>query len=159
METPNKIEIIEDYVDDTFFDKMSSIIPYKQKTNSHRNQVLRWGSKDPYPDNFVSEEIPDIFNSFKDKFKFNSITINEYYANQYIGWHKDMPNDSTPVIVLSLLSDAVLNFRKDDRLLSFMIPKNSLTIFSDELKNEWDHSLTAKNKRYSIVFRNSDGGS
>lgn len=153
LDTPSRIEIIENYVDDTYFNKISSLIPYKDKTNAHRNQILRWGSRIPYGDNIVSETIPEVFNEFKDKFDFNSVTINEYYPNQYIGWHYDKPFDNSPVIILSLLSDSILNFRKDNKIISFDIPKNSLTIFSDELKKDWEHSLTAKNKRYSIVFR------
>lgn len=153
LDIPNKIEIIENYVTDDFFNTISSLIPNKNKTSINRNQILRWGSNDPYPDNIVSDKIPDVFNQFKNKFDFNSVTINEYYPNQYIDWHIDKPNDNSPVIILSLLSDAILNFRKNDKILSFNIPKNSLTIFSNELKSDWEHSLKAKNKRYSIVFR------
>lgn len=155
MINSNNINIIENYVDDNFFSKLIELIPTKEKISVHRNQILRYGSNVPYDHNIISEEIPDIFLDFKKDFDFDSVTINEYYPNQYIDWHIDQPKYGQPIIILSLLSDAVLEFRKDKEKLSFNIPKNSLTTIKDELRNEWEHSLRATKKRYSIIFRNS----
>jgi alkylated DNA repair dioxygenase AlkB len=155
MQVPSKIEIIENFVDENFIQQVLPLIPDKEKKKEKRNQILRWGSKIPYSDNIKSEIIPDVFLGFKNKFEFDSVTINEYYPGQYIDWHIDKPYDNTPVIIISLLSDAVLKFRKEKDILSFAVPKNSLTIFQDELKTDWQHSLLAEEKRYSIVFRNS----
>ena len=157
---PNKIEIIPNYVDEEFENEIINLIPERKASGGERNQILRWGANRPYNDHIVSGKIPDIFNQFKNQFEFDSVTINEYYSNQSIDWHIDHPLDLKEIIIISLLSDAELQFRKNKEKigydkLGFNIPRFSLTKFSEELRYDWQHYLKAKEKRYSIVFRNS----
>lgn len=159
-EFPQKIEIIPNYVDESFESNVLELIPQRKAAGGARNQILRWGSNRPYNDHIVSNKIPDILLQFNNQFEFDSVTINEYYPNQYIDWHVDSPLDLKEIIIISLLSDAELQFRKNKEkigheLLSFSVPRFSLTKFSEELRYDWQHFLKANKKRYSIVFRNS----
>jgi hypothetical protein len=153
------IEVIEDYVDEYFENEVLKLIPNRLANGKGRNQILRYGHNRPYNDNIISSTIPDIFDRFKDTFVYDSITINEYYPNQTINWHVDHPLDLKEIIIISLLSPAEIKFRKreGDKLITkvFYLPRYSLCKFSDELRYDWEHSLTASQKRYSIVFRNS----
>lgn len=152
------IEIVCDYVDDKFENEVLKLIPKRNASGKSRNQILRWGNNRPYNDHIVSNIIPDVF-KFYDKSPFDSVTVNEYYPNQTIGWHVDHPLELKEIAIISLLSDAEIKFRKrkGDILItkSFYLPRFSLCRFSDELRYDWEHSLTAPKKRYSIVYRNS----
>jgi len=153
------IEIIEDYVDEAFENEVLKLIPKRLANGKGRNQILRFGNNRPYNDHIISNTIPSIFDRFKDSFVYDSITINEYYPNQTINWHIDHPLELKEIIIISLLSPAEIKFRKKEGNLSatksFYLPRYSLCKFSDELRYDWEHSLTASQKRYSIVFRNS----
>lgn len=152
------IEIICDYVDESFEKEVLKLIPKRKATGKSRNQILRWGNNRPYNDNIVSGVIPEVF-KFYDKSPFDSVTVNEYYPNQTIDWHVDHPLKLKEIAIISLLSDAEIKFRKKDGVIltthSFYLPRFSLCRFSDELRYDWEHSLTASKKRYSIVYRNS----
>lgn len=151
----NKIEIIPNYVDESFEQELLSIVPKKMQGGRMRNQVIRYGSSIPYPDRIVSSQIPEMFERFRDDIEFDSVTINEYMPGQEIWWHIDGLDGGPIIYVISLLSDADLLFKKDSEVLTFHVPRFSLTKFSDELRYEWKHYLKAENKRYSIVFRDS----
>lgn len=149
------IRIIENYVDSSFEEEVLKLVPKLPQITKDRNQILRWGNSVPYKDNIISEEIPKIFDRFRDDIVFDSVTINEYYPNQTIDWHIDRPAWLKSVHIISLLSDANLKFRKGTSNISYHIPRYSLTEFWGDLRYYWQHSLTAKEKRYSIVFRDS----
>ena len=153
--TPNKITIEPDFVDEFFEYKVLKLLPTKVKKTTLRNQVIRFGSSVPYKDNIQSNFIPEIFTQFGNFFTFDSVTINEYMPGQCIDWHIDKKDGGPEVIIISLLSAAQLDFRKDKEKISFTVPRYSLTRFSEEIRDEWEHYTKAESRRVSIVFRNS----
>lgn len=153
----DRIEITDMFVDDVFERDVLSLIPGGKVETAGRNRVLRYGSKVPYRDRIISPQIPDVFLPFKDRLNFDSVTINEYYPGQAIDWHIDHLKAGPEICIVSLLSDADLFFRrhKNDKPISFHIPRYSLTIFSGDLRTNWQHYLKANEHRVSVVFRNS----
>ena len=149
------MKIIENFVDQNFEDEIIKMIPEKISKTKDRNQVIRYGTRRPYPSDIKSDIIPDLFLSIKD-IKFDSVTINEYKAGQKIDWHIDRVDAGNDIYIISLLSTAVLKFRKDNEVKEFPLPRYSLAIMSDELRYEWEHGLFAPLDRISVVFRNSN---
>jgi alkylated DNA repair dioxygenase AlkB len=149
------IKIIENFVDEEFEKKVLELIKPKKQITKDRNQVLRYGSSNPYPSNMISKIIPDIFLTIKD-IEFDSVTINEYNPGQHIDWHIDKPYAGKDINIISLLSDGNLKFRKDSEEKSFLLKKNSLAIISDDLRYKWQHSFLAEAYRVSVVLRNSN---
>lgn len=151
----NKIIVKENYVDEAFENAILKMVPNKKPKVTTRNQILRWGSSVPYDNAIVSKKIPPIFDRFSNDIGFDSVTLNEYYEGQTIGWHIDKPESGEEIYIISLLSDSNLRFRLRDEEVSFFVPRFSLCIFSEDLRWKWEHSLTANERRLSIVFRNS----
>ena len=152
---PNKITIEPNFVDEEFEREVLNLVPTKSRNSILRNQVLRYGADKPYHDKIVSEKIPEIFEQFRNFFDFDSVTINEYFKGQHIGWHIDSMEGGVEVVIISLLSEAKLDFREGEKTLSFNIPRYSLTRFSEEIRTDWEHNTMAAERRISIVFRNS----
>lgn len=159
------IKIIENYISDKLEEEILSLIPNKPASGINRNQVIRYGSREPYNSHIKSETIPPIFKQFTE-FEFDSVTINEYFENQNIPYHIDKIGGGPDIVILNLLGGATIEFKKSqgrdsrirrptDDYVSFYMPRKSLVIISDELRYDWSHSVTATEKRYSIVFRNS----
>ncbi len=130
-----------------------------------RNSIKRYGSKDPYKDNFVSEKIPEFIEKIGDKLlkenkvssKPMSITLNEYFKDQMINAHIDSPASGKIITILSLLSDAIMEFSKEKEKFEVSVPARSLVQMSDEIREKWMHSVKpVSSNRYSIVFRCSD---
>lgn len=153
--TPNKITIENNFVDEKFEQEVLNLVPTKGVSSILRNQVLRYGADKPYHDKIVSENIPEIFDRFRNFFDFDSVTINEYMKGQHIGWHIDSMEGGAEVVIISLLSAARLDFRKYNVKISYNIPRYSLTRFSEEIRTDWEHNTMADARRISIVFRNS----
>jgi len=152
---PQFIRVVPDYVDADFEAQVIDLVPKKIAKSRDRNQILRFGNPKPYADNIISKQVPEIFDRFHSDIDFDSVTINEYYPGQSINWHIDQPLWLESVHIISLLSDAQLKFKRNEEILTFEVPRYSLTEFSGELRFKWMHSLTADKKRYSVVFRNS----
>ena len=148
------IKVIENYVDYHFENEVLKLIPIKARRWDNRNQVIRYGNSIPYADNIISKDIPQVFTTIKD-IQFDSVTINEYLTNQHIPYHIDRPLSGETINVISLLSDAEINFKRGFEIQTYKLPRYSLTIFNGDLRWNWKHSLVAKEKRYSIVLRNS----
>ena len=151
----DSIKITPNYVDEDFESNLISLVPNRKAISKQRNQILRFGNPVPYADNIISKEIPNIFERFHSDIDFDSVTINEYYPGQTINWHIDHPLWLKSVHIISLLSDAELKFKRDKEIISFFLPRYSLSEFSGDLRYKWEHSLTASSKRYSVVFRSS----
>ena len=138
-----------------------------KKVCSTRNTMRRFGSRHPYPLEPLAEDTIPVFleelcQSFVDKGllteaeKPDSITINEYYPGQAIGFHIDSPGSGPVITVLSLLSSSPLNFKNEaqNKTLGVTLPPRSLMQIRDKIRDEWQHGTSpAKAIRYSIVFR------
>lgn len=153
---PLNIKIIENFITEEQEKELLDFIPKGQERKRvSRNRILRYGADVAYKNNLVSAKIPAIFDQFRDKVDFDSVTINEYFAGQFINWHKDNKDAGDVITVLSLLSDATMKFRSGKGVLEYPLPRRSLVSFSDELRWDWEHYVKADDKRYSIVFRKS----
>jgi len=149
------LKITENYVDDKFEQNVIELIPKEKKNTFHRNHILRYGCKIPYLPFHVSDEIPEFLLQVKD-FEYNSVSINEYYEGQEIGWHIDHILAGPEIHIISLLNDGILNFRKKNEKKDVFLPRFSLVTISDELRYEWEHHFKATTPRISVVFRNSN---
>jgi len=96
-----------------------------------------------------------LFDRFREDIEFDSVTINEYMPGQRIDWHIDNLMAGPVIYVVSLLSDANLDFRYGGTTESYLLPRYSLVKFGGDKRYKWEHSVIVKEKRYSIVFRNS----
>jgi alkylated DNA repair dioxygenase AlkB len=84
----------------------------------------------------------------------DSITMNQYLAQQAILAHIDDPKGGKEVTVLSLLTPARLVFRKHDRVFTVDLPPRSLVQMRDEIRYNWTHEIEpVADTRYSLVFR------
>lgn len=155
---PDKFYSIPDFVTDSQANEIVKLLPKVRKHGKARNQVIRYGSIKPYPSGFLKKEIPDVFKKLNIPFEYDSVTINEYMPGQMLDWHIDKPESGNRIIILSLLSDCDILFRNKKEslnILNFEMLKNTLSIFSDSLRWDYEHKVIANEYRVSIVFRNS----
>lgn len=145
------LEIVENYVDKDFEDKVLALIPEKGAKGKDRNQILRYGANRPYGTHHVSRDVPEVFSRVD--VPYDSVTINEYKEGQRIDWHKDARDGGNAIYIISLLSDGVLKFRKDGEIKEFLLPRYSLSIMSEDLRYTWEHYFEAQQPRVSVVFR------
>lgn len=151
------INLLKNFITEEQEKEILDIIPPFHNVNSNkRNRVLRYGSKKSYRDRHVSEKIPEVFEQYRKFFDFDSVTINEYFPGQSIDWHTDNLNSGDEIIVLSLLGKGIVKFRHLDEELKYEVPPRSLLIFDQEHRWNYEHRAEALEKRYSIVFRNSE---
>lgn len=143
-------------------DILAQIKKFERKRTKDRNSIQRFGSKLPYASNMVSESIPEYLNSICEKlFELNlvskkpdSVTINEYLVGQGIDYHIDSNSSGEKITILSLLSPAVMNFKKSQENFDIELPARTLIQMSDELRYKWQHAIKpVEDTRYSIVFR------
>lgn len=148
------IEIIENYVDEEFEHDLISVLPRNMKKGSGRS-VVRYGLPIPYSSNIISYTIPEIFDRFKKDIQFDSVTINHYKPGELIDWHIDDPNAGPVIFVISLLNDATINFRLNENIESYLMPRYSLIKFSGDKRYKWEHHVKVTEERFSVVLRNS----
>jgi alkylated DNA repair dioxygenase AlkB len=144
--------------------EIESHIPKTPKINQNtRNSIKRYGSNVPYKNQIESTTIPQYLESLSTKIverglllsKPNSISINEYLPGNSIAPHIDSLESGQIITIISLLSDAIMVFSKNDEQYKITIPSRSIMQLKDEIRFEWKHSIEpVKLKRYSIVFRN-----
>lgn len=129
-----------------------------RKPTKGRNKIQRFGSKKPYNTNMVSSELPEHFNFIIDRImeknllpiRPNSISINEYFVDQTIEPHVDSEASGKTITILSLLSDAKMEFSKLKEKIEFDYPARCLIQLNDEIRWKWTHAiLPVKALRYS----------
>ena len=127
-----------------------------------RNMIQRWGSPVPYSTHIVSAEIPPHFEVLIDRLmeknlvslRPDSVTMNQYLAQQAILAHVDDPKGGPVITVLSLITPAKLIFRKIDKSFTVDLPPRSLVQMRDEIRYNWTHELEpVVDTRFSLVFR------
>jgi alkylated DNA repair dioxygenase AlkB len=157
--------LVENFLTDNEEAEIVSKIPEtKILKNSGRNSIRRYGSNIPYKNQMESVDIPDYLDFIAEKIvksgllfvKPNSISINEYIKGNFIPHHIDSQQNGPIITIVSLLSDAIMEFAYKNNTEKIIIPRLSLIQLKDEIRHKWTHSiLPVQNKRYSIVFRNS----
>jgi len=93
--------------------------------------------------------------------------INEYKTGQGISKHIDcIPCFDNTICSLSLLSNCIMIFEKDNQKIEIFLKSRSLLIMTGEARYKWKHSIPARKKdmvngsynhrdrRISITFRN-----
>ena len=127
-----------------------------------RNVIQRWGSPVPYPNDILSDTIPEYFQFLLDRLvaqklvdrRPDSITLNQYLEKQVIKPHVDLPEGGAVITVLSLLTPATMVFTLAKRAFSVELPPRSLVQLRDEIRYNWNHEiLPVRDTRYSLVFR------
>ncbi|KAH8299627.1 hypothetical protein KR044_003649, partial [Drosophila immigrans] len=101
----------------------------------------------------------------------DQLTVNAYEPGQGIPPHVDTHSAfMDPILSLSLQSDVVMDFRRNNELVHVLLPRRSLLVMSGESRYDWTHgikpkhidvvstasgSLTtkARSKRTSLTFR------
>lgn len=127
-----------------------------------RNVIQRWGSPVPYPNDILSDTIPDYFQFVLDRLveqkrvdqRPDSITLNQYLEKQAIKPHVDLPDGGPVITVLSLLTPATMVFTLEKRAFSIELPPRSLVQMRDAIRYNWNHEIRpVAATRYSLVFR------
>ena len=85
--------------------------------------------------------------------KMDSIMINEYVDGQGIMPHKDAPLFGDVVLILSLLSESVLEMSNGDEKHLFTIPRRSLLVLEDDARFKYKHAIL---KDKGCVFKCPD---
>jgi alkylated DNA repair dioxygenase AlkB len=138
--------------------------PDKQRKVPVRNSIRRYGSREPYFDNLVSEVIPEYFfrlcrRLFEHKLVDalpDSVTVNEYYAGQTITPHIDHVDAGPVITILSLASPATMRFSLSGQNFDVELPARSLVQMRNQIRYNWQHEiLPVPDLRYSLVFRDS----
>lgn len=87
---------------------------------------------------------------------FNSVTVNRYQRGEAISPHLDSIHFVEPIMILSLLSEAMMDFHENGRALiqSSLLPARSVVTLKDEARYKYRHSIApVKAERISVVFR------
>ncbi|XP_003373085.1 methyltransferase domain protein [Trichinella spiralis] len=149
----------------------------KNRTVLHFGYDFIYTTNEPDIEKPAKQPIPDLCHSLCERMLFhgfisalpNQITVNFYEPGQGIPLHGDnSPLIKGEVVSLSLVSDAVMSFKKDtNEHYSLILPRRSLLILKDEAKDIWKHGISSKkydlacdgrllkrDKRISFTFRN-----
>ena len=87
----------------------------------------------------------------------NQCIVNEYNPGQGISPHVDNKQFDWYIISLSLNSNSIMIFTKNEDEVDVLINRRSLVILTEESRYSWKHSIkgsNVKNKRISITYRN-----
>ena len=127
-----------------------------------RNRVHRYGSRKPYNNYMVSENIPLYFDTLGDRLvtqnlvvnKPDSVTINEYLKGDIIQAHVDALGGGAVITILSLGNSATMVFRRQELSYTVVLEPRSLIQMRGDLRYKWTHEiLPVAHTRYSVVFR------
>lgn len=109
-------------------------------------------------------------------YKPDQLTVNQYMPGHGIPQHVDTHSAfDDPILSLSLESDIVMDFRKNEERLSVLLPRFSLLILSGESRYDWTHGISSRtmdivqtshntlttlqrSKRTSLTFRKTRKG-
>jgi len=158
------LKITENYItENQEVELLSKIKTSGLKLNrKERNSISRYGSKLPYNSRVKSSEVPKHFRLLCERLVMDgyhqeepdSVTVNEYKGGQGISYHFDSETSGPVITVLSLLGDAVMGMKLDDKEITFNVPRRTLVSMSGEARDKWKHCIfPVKKDRLSIVFR------
>lgn len=160
---PAGLVLIEDFVDDKLEEILIKSVKLDASDSSqlkHR-QVKHFGFEFLYglntvdPNKPLDEKIPNEChvlweilkqkNNFFSHFVPDQLTVNKYEAGQGIPSHCDTHSPfQDPIISLSLGSDIVMEFKKDQKCVNVLLKKKSLLIMSGESRYGWQHGITPR---------------
>lgn len=134
-----------------------------------KRTVVQFGGQEyraSYGGNQAMESMPGWLAGLRDKcaslLQFSESELAQSLVAKYdqagIGWHRDAPQFGPTVIGISLLTPAIMRFRKmtaeTEELFRLELVPRSMYIISGEARSDWQHSMpVTKGVRYSITFR------
>ncbi|VVC35353.1 Zinc finger, DPH-type,DnaJ domain,ALKBH8, RNA recognition motif,Oxoglutarate/iron-dependent [Cinara cedri] len=155
--SPPGLEIIDNFIEEN--EENFLLLYFKEhwsesSTMKHR-QVKHYGYEFDYDNNGVRYDTCDpipkefnlILNAIQSRLKWcpNQITVNKYLPGQGIPSHTDTRGVFDDYIVsLSLGSDIVMEFRKDNYHNSVLLKSKSLLVMSGESRFNWTHGITPR---------------
>lgn len=157
------IKVIDNFITEPEEKDLLFRIPHSKVTLGHnRNRIIRYGSKLPYM--APTQPIPIYLQSLCYRLvhlgylqeKPDSVSINEYHANQSIDWHIDSPSSGPIISVLSIQSDAEMGLRKKGQkeVTIYPLKARSLLLLDGDERTLYEHCIyPVKVARFSIVFR------
>lgn len=151
-----KPTIIEEFINKEQEAGLINLMPKSERLNTNdRNAFVRWGNPRAYSSNVVSQDIPDPIKDINFPYKYDSVSMNEYYEGQILQYHFDSPSSGNKIYIVSLLNDGELFFKRKENEFKIILKPRSLCVLEDELRWVWKHAMKANGNRYSLVFRNS----
>ncbi|KAK0162923.1 hypothetical protein PV327_006651 [Microctonus hyperodae] len=171
-EFPNGLELIEEFITIEEESRLLNSINWDNNCDvsselKHRN-VKHFGYEFRYDINTVDPDqpiapIPDDYKFLLDLFQKNNcgnhnydqLTINRYLPGQGIPPHIDTHSAfEDSILSLSIGSECVMDFRKDNKKVSLHLPARSLLIMSGESRYSWTHGICP---RQSDVIKIDNG--
>jgi alkylated DNA repair dioxygenase AlkB len=166
----NGITYIESFIEnpDLLFDKLEKNVEWDtrmsaRKTASYGNAYNY--SQISYPFQEFTIELNKIIESINDTLNFrpNNCLINYYLdGKSKMGYHSDQTDiliENTGIGIISIGEARILRFRKiaDKEIVKdFLLQSGSFIYMSNELQDEWQHSIPksdTQNGRMSLTFR------
>ena len=156
---PGGLESISEFISDQEELEIKNIILNQFTISLKKRGVTHFGKHFDYSTNSGSETeftpIPDQIEKIKNKIesktgeKYDQITVNYYAAGDGIPAHVDNPLSFGETIVsLSLLSDCLIQFKRDDNCYQHDLKRKSLLIMKNESRYSWEHTIVARKNDY-----------
>lgn len=169
-EVPNGLIILENFIDDEQEDILLTLPDFNNGSSIKHRQVKHYGYAFNYNNNNVDkdkpleEHIPQECNALFEKmsilcpefknFKPDQLTVNKYEPGQGIPPHVDTHSAfEDPLIILSLGSDIVMDFRNENLHICVILPRKSLVILSGESRYLWTHGITPRT--FDLINKNN----
>lgn len=167
----NGLKIIENFITPEEEQQLLEQINQEDWNNSLSRRTQHYGYEYSYSvknQATKTKDIPKWMNSIlkrieqETNFAFNQVIINEYQPGQGIANHIDSPTLFDEIIVsLSLGSDIVMDFTKDDCKIEKLLKRDSIFILSNDARYGWKHGIAKRKNdngvkrgiRVSLTFR------
>ncbi|XP_059482300.1 alkylated DNA repair protein alkB homolog 8 isoform X2 [Neocloeon triangulifer] len=135
----------------------------KHRRVRHFGFQFEYGTNNVNPDKPLKEKIPESCRPVIDRmidrklisWTPDQLTVNQYEPGQGIPPHIDTHSAfKDPIISLSLESEVVMEFRRNEKLIPLVLPRRSLLLMCGESRYCWTHGITP---RKSDVTNGPDG--
>ncbi|MCD6069463.1 MAG: 2OG-Fe(II) oxygenase superfamily protein [Bacteroidetes bacterium] len=170
VKTMNGILYIEDFVKDSLslFEGLKTNVDWDERMSARKTAsfgVAYNYSQISYPNKEMPEAIADLALQLEGTLHFlpNNCLINYYLDGQSkMGYHSDQTDiliENTGIAIISLGATRSLRFKNitdPERIEEFALPAGSLIYMTQDLQNEWLHSIPKADTdsgRMSLTFR------
>ncbi|XP_044254523.1 alkylated DNA repair protein alkB homolog 8 [Tribolium madens] len=161
---PPGLTIIECFVSEEEEAKLLSLCQFEDGGNMKHRQVKHYGYEFRYDINNVDKDKPlkegipqecdFLWGRLPFDFRPDQLTINRYKPGQGIPSHIDTHSAfEDPILSLSLNSDVVMEFKKDETIC-VLLPRRSLLVMSGESRYEWTHGIVPRTYDF---YNNQEG--
>lgn len=166
----NGITFIENYIENPteLFDKLKDSVEWDERMSSRKTASYGKAynySQISYPFQEFTAELNEIIEKINSTlhFKANNCLINYYLdGKSKMGFHSDQTDilfEGTGVAIVSIGETRILRFRNienKDLIKDYELPSGSLIYMTNELQDEWQHSIPKSDTekgRMSLTFR------